>query len=406
MEIYKIIETLHLYQYLGTFVVILLGWMGRKSWQSRLKDPTEKINNFFSEKGLLTFSEKRFGYSDRLAYVLAEMSDLAYIDFEKTDVKREDTIRKLIELSDQLVDEQKATEFFDSVIKHHVSGSLGDVLESVLNANNFRLLHLIDDQDVQGFICKRERQGEAPYIIVSFRGSEKKIGDWLTNVDALPSERVSNQNIKVHRGFYESVLRVSKEIQEYIDGDEGKDGQGNQLPVFFTGHSLGGALAMVAAVLLAPKRIGACYTFGAPRVANYSFFFEKTKMPIYRVVNSADLVARLPPGPSTMFLVSKLIELLQMLLGRFKALVDFLDFIGPKVTRLKHYRHHGDLRYLTDVVDGSFNKTRLLSNPSAWDQIEWFWKGILTANVGHTIKSHGMALYRKKLKELAKLRNG
>ena len=68
------------------------------------------------------------------------------------------------------------------------------------------------------------------------------------------------------------------------------------MPLFITGHSLGGALAMIAAKKITHKGgNAACYTFGSPRVGD-EVWISNIKTPLYRVVNAADCVTMLPPG--------------------------------------------------------------------------------------------------------------
>ena len=65
------------------------------------------------------------------------------------------------------------------------------------------------------------------------------------------------------------------------------------LPIFVTGHSLGGALATLGAAYLSGWGLAACYTFGAPRVGNKEFS-SSLQTPIYRVVNPLDTVPHIP----------------------------------------------------------------------------------------------------------------
>jgi triacylglycerol lipase len=71
--------------------------------------------------------------------------------------------------------------------------------------------------------------------------------------------------------------------------------------VYVTGHSLGGALALMATAELANHQdasirdsIAACYTFGCPRAGDASFD-QYVKVPLYRVTNGVDLVPAVPP---------------------------------------------------------------------------------------------------------------
>jgi hypothetical protein len=69
--------------------------------------------------------------------------------------------------------------------------------------------------------------------IIAFAGSDPlKIEDWITDFDAAPSPD------DVHTGFREAVANVWPEIKRVIDARPA-----SEQPLFFTGHSLGGALA-------------------------------------------------------------------------------------------------------------------------------------------------------------------
>jgi triacylglycerol lipase len=74
--------------------------------------------------------------------------------------------------------------------------------------------------------------------IVAFAGTDPlKINDWITDFRALPSEH------GIHTGFQEAVAATWDRIKAAIENRP----QGEQA-VFFTGHSLGGALAIIAAM--------------------------------------------------------------------------------------------------------------------------------------------------------------
>ena len=94
----------------------------------------------------------------------------------------------------------------------------------------------------------------------------------------------------MHPGFWAAFDAVKKQIVDKLD-ESGLEG----LPLYITGHSLGGALAVVAAYALESDRIAAAYTFGGPRVGNLQFG-QRIKPPVYRVIHASDIVPRLPPG--------------------------------------------------------------------------------------------------------------
>ena len=67
-------------------------------------------------------------------------------------------------------------------------------------------------------------------------------------------------------------------------------------PLIFTGHSLGGALALMSAARRPPDQL---YTFGSPRVGNPAFTASVTGFPHYRVVHHHDIVTLLPHAVET-----------------------------------------------------------------------------------------------------------
>ncbi|HSH76674.1 MAG TPA: lipase family protein [Longimicrobiales bacterium] len=130
------------------------------------------------------------------------------------------------------------------------------------------------------------------WALVSFRGTE----DWkdaLQDLEANLGERPPHRG-EVHSGFHRALSsiwdRVSQELEALPRPATGP------LPVWFTGHSLGAAMATLAADLYGTVR--AVYTFGSPRVGNSDFrdFRDSVGPPVYRFVNNNDLIVDLPPG--------------------------------------------------------------------------------------------------------------
>ena len=200
-------------------------------------------------------------------------------------------------------------------------------------------------------------------------------------------------------------------MQTILTLPDTQDENGNPLPLFITGHSLGGALALLATRLVAPNVNGACYTFGGPRLANYAYF-ERVKTPVYRIVNSSDVVPTVPPGAIMSPLTSIIGMASSVTHPFFPTISSLLDKFEHRLDKLNGYRHFGDLRYLTDVADGKFHDVKLLSNPPAIDRVIWFWKHVATTaatlatgSLFFPLKCHSMTGYRKKLMYVANARN-
>jgi triacylglycerol lipase len=124
--------------------------------------------------------------------------------------------------------------------------------------------------------------GTSPFAVLVFRGTEQNIKDYLTDLEVGKLSLVKNKK-DVHEGFTEALDSVWSEI-------DGVLAQYN-CPIFYTGHSLGAALATLAAARHAPSAV---YTFGSPRVGNQAFIASLCNVPIYRIVDDEDVVTTVP----------------------------------------------------------------------------------------------------------------
>lgn len=106
------------------------------------------------------------------------------------------------------------------------------------------------------------RDSEA--VIVAFRGT-KEPRDFLTDAKFTRKRPYGPDGFgHVHRGFMQAVISVIGKLDASLKGER---------KVYFTGHSLGGAKAMIAALAFSESdfEIGGVHTFGAPRVGNGQF---------------------------------------------------------------------------------------------------------------------------------------
>jgi hypothetical protein len=128
------------------------------------------------------------------------------------------------------------------------------------------------------------------FAIVAFRGTQPgKWNDIFADVRWIP-ERWDEGH--VHRGFREAFEAawpaLDARLRRLPDG----------CPVWFTGHSLGAAVATLAA--WRAGRAGGVCTFGSPLVGNQVFtgqFNTRFAHRSARYVNDFDLVTRVPPEP-------------------------------------------------------------------------------------------------------------
>lgn len=140
----------------------------------------------------------------------------------------------------------------------------------------------ISDAGAQAYVAWTDT-----FAIVSFRGTEpNEFRDFLDIISLFPVPWVRDG--RVHEGFLKQFNHVWPRIDRRLQGLSGR-------PVFFTGHSLGGALATLA---LDAFGRGQAYTVGSPLVGNRAFvagFNRRHGERSFRYVNNSDLVTFIPP---------------------------------------------------------------------------------------------------------------
>jgi len=278
----------------------------------------QQARAYFKEKdNLLSPPITRAAYSDRMAWILASMAHLAYDKFEEPGQPRR-------------------------------------LFTVKLKSGGFELLETFNsvETDTQAFLA-RSSDG---YAVLAFRGTETaKRHDIVVDAAAM---KVSVLEGRIHSGFRTAYASVARDVQKNVLklGD---------IPLYITGHSLGAALATIATQSLEHhlrirELIAACYTFGSPRVGDRRYDRE-FRSPIYRVVNTTDIVTVIP--------------LLAM-----------------------GYIHIGDIRYL-GRPDGEFR--RGIPILQRW----YLFILAMFKFFGPVVGDHAIVEYRRKLEAIAQKRN-
>lgn len=276
----------------------------------------------------------RAAYSDRMSALLAKLAFFAYIRFE-------------------------------------TPGNL-EILQRVLTDGGMELKKTYNVNNTEAFLAEAR-----DFVVVSFRGTSSRRDratdfDFRTKKIAIPGHPLP---VCVHRGFYAAYQQVEDQLRDDLIKLTPAD-----KPIYFTGHSLGGALAIVATAAVGisedasqtetlrglADRVAAVYSFGAPRVGD-SNFDNIVKAPHYRVVNRFDLITLTPPN---------------WLLG---------------------YRHTGDVRLLRAPGEGP------LRQPSGsivtfFNLLASFFLSI-TGQMRTLERHHAITMYAAKLEEVAHARS-
>lgn len=181
---------------------------------------------------------------------------------------------------------------------------------------------------VAGFVANLGEE-----TILAFQGTaspfedwEFSVRQWLANLDF---RQTPAHNGRVHRGFYQSLHDVWDAVNQVFGSQ-----QHTRKTLWVTGHSLGGALAILAGIRLHEKGlpVSGVYTFGAPNVGD-SAFASAYGPPVHRIENCCDLVCHVPPAGLLSSVVSKV-------LGRFTIPEDVqYDRLGVPIVLNESGKH-------------------------------------------------------------------
>jgi pimeloyl-ACP methyl ester carboxylesterase len=162
----------------------------------------------------------------------------------------------------------------------------GEQFETTLHEWGFTTFEPIEDGSSFGFVASNDST-----VVVVFRGTDDVI-DWLTNVDAVP---VPVDHGAVHRGFRNVT---SKLMPRTLDAARTQGAAEKKLWV--TGHSLGGAMALLFAHECEEQglKLAGLVTFGQPMLCNGTFarYVNSQLAGKYlRFVHGGDAVTRMAP---------------------------------------------------------------------------------------------------------------
>lgn len=177
-------------------------------------------------------------------------------------------------------------------------GSTAEIVEQ-----GFASAELFGANAACGYIAQCEQD-----VVLSFRGTDaptdegnRCLSQWLVNCDFA---QIDGYGGRVHKGFAQAVDLLWDQVHGQV-----RAALTPGCKLWVTGHSLGGALATLAAARLARESIpvAGVYTFGSPRVGDAAF--AATYRPtLYCVENGNDIVCHLPPPPAAMEAVRPMLE--------------------------------------------------------------------------------------------------
>jgi len=314
-------------------------------------------------------------YDNRTAWLMACLSQLAYEPFDQPDELHK-ILASLVIGEDTGLKDQDPTPLLAP-----------DFIGATPEKSSIKIIGRYDVNDTQALLISTHS-----FLVLVFRGTEaNSFTDLKTGANAVITTCPSGGGI--HSGYNDAYTLVEQPIQTDLNSPDNRD-----KPLIITGHSLGGALATIAAKRLPHNRdddghkayngqILACYSFGSPHIGNARWSHGIT-VPVYRIVNALDYFTQLPPGGDV--------------IGSFKFIAGRLPFIGPRLrdylTRYQGYTHAGFPRHLTDCPPNHYDNVQLSLEIPLWERSR-IW--LRSKTLRKSVRDHSIAIYRKKLAIIA-----
>ena len=198
---------------------------------------------------------------------------------------------------------------------------------------------LVSNDGAEMIVCKNAKE-----LWFAFRGTEpSKLNDVMADLNVIKNSAMAGG--KVHGGFQKEVNDLWMDVVANYDHNEQLK---NRRTIYLTGHSLGAAMATIAATRLNGS-VEQLFTFGSPRVGG-PLFIRNIKCPHMRFQNNNDIVCRIPPA--------------------------ILGFI-----------HHGDMIYFNrdgEVTTGPTFKDFAYGILNSWKRFKFF-DGVVDHGIPHYI---------------------
>lgn len=153
----------------------------------------------------------------------------------------------------------------------------------IATKTNFKVKKVCEKDNIEALVLYTD-----DVIVVSFAGTEvTEFSDINTDLQFWYSKA---EGVRMHSGFYTAYKKIKFDVYRAVlelQKDKHRD-------VYWTGHSLGGALAVIFGTFWKEKSV--IYTYGQPRVGDRDFAKRtQARADHYRVTVNADFAPKAPP---------------------------------------------------------------------------------------------------------------
>lgn len=231
-----------------------------------------------------------YAFSSEKAYICAVFSKIAYLHIPLYEAKG-DSIAKIIPCLT-----------YQRLIAARQHTNIREFMQSSfdLPEENVRI---VEDSHLIAVITKKQNPD---VIIVALRGTRALyLSDWVIDLHFSPFHAYPDgKKVMFHKGFYLALTKALDRITLEVE----KLRNGKDIPVYVTGHSLGGALAAILYALAGKtflyrylyETVGtpiletqSGYTFGMPRYGGKSAVYSLQNP--FHIYNEKDIIPSVPP---------------------------------------------------------------------------------------------------------------
>jgi triacylglycerol lipase len=209
--------------------------------------------------------------------------------------------------------------------------------------------------------------------VVAFRGTECGLDQGPEALSQFIADLSVNLDIRwvdaqgggrIHRGFRDGLDEVWMDLRACLEKLASRG-----CTLWVTGHSLGGALALLAAARIDRfSEVQGVYVFGAPRIGDQRFA-EGYAPRVYRFLNNNDVVPHIPPFPYSDLGELRYIDASGNLHERISRWQRWMDEIQGHIQCLMENLHHLKDDMSASLPDGIKDHTPLLYALHIWNNL-------------------------------------
>jgi hypothetical protein len=226
------------------------------------------------------FDHNAQGFNPKNAFLLAKMNELMYperLDFQlrwlQNGMKVPDSLRSTNHLKElPIVDNSNFRNAFEDRFRHYFVSPYDttqhdDTHFYFLEKFVLDTLRIAGFKTIQGYDPEVVLIDHEDIIIILFRGTDdvnqNRWAEWIGtdfNIRKMTTDTVLNRS-KVHKGFWKSFELIRGDLISVLNNINGK-----QKKIWLSGHSLGGAMAILSGAYLSGLgyEVANIYTFASP----------------------------------------------------------------------------------------------------------------------------------------------